>query len=105
MWSGQHKLPDTSRAQPEDAPPAPEWINADGAVDPSKAPEKVGVLDESGKPLRDANDIPVQVNFSPERPSATQVDTSSSGVERYNEKAEDGALVEVVEVDMKAAAK
>jgi hypothetical protein len=54
-----------SSAGPGASPPQPPWINADGTVNPTKAPATIGVLGVDGKPLLDANGREVRVPFSP----------------------------------------
>ena len=53
---------------PDSPPPNPEWVNPDGTVDPSKAPEYVHVAAPNGELVVCANGEPLRVPFMPAPP-------------------------------------
>ena len=53
---------------PDSPPPNPEWVNSDGTVDPSKAPEYVNVAGPNGELVICANGKPLRVPFMPVPP-------------------------------------
>ena len=53
---------------PDSPPPTPEWVNPNGTVDPSKAPEYFNVAGPDGETVVCANGIPLRVPFMPAPP-------------------------------------
>lgn len=53
---------------PDSPPPNPEWVNPDGTVDPSKAPEYVHVAGPNGETVVCTNGEPLRVPFMPAPP-------------------------------------
>lgn len=52
LWSGYHFIPPQSPAVAETVPPPP-WVRADGTVDESRLPARIGVAGADGEPLQD----------------------------------------------------
>lgn len=51
-----------SSADPNNPPPKPAWVRADGTVDPNKMPECVKVLGQDGLPVKKNNGKPVCIS-------------------------------------------
>lgn len=67
LWSGQHG---GLGAAAGTAPSAPAWVDENGVADPDKAPDKVKVADANGDVVLGEDGKPLQVNLTPEAPTA-----------------------------------
>ena len=78
----------------DSAPPAPPWVKADGTIDESKLPDKIGVVDNRGQVVRDEHGRLVTVDMRPALPGEPgSVTEPSLSVKRYS-TSEDGLVEE-----------
>ncbi|WP_322984315.1 hypothetical protein [Streptomyces sp. S584] len=98
IWSGYHDGLGISQASSSSSPPAPEWVDENGVVDPDQAPDTVKVLGSDGEVATDGDGNPIEVDPMPATPSAETANTD--GGVRTLTTDDDGLTTEKVAVDL-----